>query len=249
MPALEVDALRVRYRDFALGPISLSVADGEFVSLIGPNGSGKSSFIRAILGLNPRVASGAVTLLGAPALTRPRETFGHVGYVTDSPRDVLAEFTAREYWSYCLLAVESARGERITGWEERADEYSRALDFPSTLRRPISALSLGTARKAQIIAALLPEPRILILDEPFIGLDFLASRAFEGLLQQLSRRGVTVLASSHDLDLAARLAHRIVVLRGGQLVLDRPVEELEDGVESAVSGALTRARGGLRRAG
>lgn len=241
--ALEVMALFVRYREFTLGPLSVALASGDFVSLIGPNGSGKSTLIRSVLGLNANASRGRVLMLGHDAAGRQRELFSHVGYVTDSPRDVLAEFTAQEYWDYCRLAYESARGLPIRGWNERAAAYARALDLPARLTRPISALSRGTARKVQLIAALLPDPKLLVLDEPSIGLDFLAARSFEAILTELRSRGTTVLAASHDLDLAARIATRILVLYDGQIVADEQVDDLTEGVEHAVAEALSRARG------
>lgn len=242
MNVLDVVQLRVTYRGFTLGPIDLTIPRGDVVSLIGPNGSGKSTLIRSVLGLGQNVSGGDVQILGEPALSRPRQVFSRVAYVTDSPRDVLAEFTAREYWNYCRLAVESAGGTAIAGFEERVEEYARMLDFPADHRRPISALSLGTARKAQIIGALVGDPELVVLDEPFIGLDFIASRAFEALLADLRRRRITLLASSHDLDLASRLADRIVVLYDGRIVLDERVDALPNGVEQAVSAALGAAR-------
>lgn len=242
MTILHVAGLCTRVGSFELGPIDLSIERGDFVSLIGPNGSGKSTLITVVLGLNSRVVAGTVRLFGESAFPRPRSVFSRVAYVTDSPRDVLGEFTAEEYWDYCRLAFESARGTVIDGWEERADAYARMLDFPARTRRPLSALSLGTARKAQIIAALLPAPEFVVLDEPFIGLDFLASRSFEALLMSLREQHVTVLASSHDLDLAARVASRVIVLRGGRMVLDSPVSSFGGGVESAVTAALSDAR-------
>lgn len=239
---LEVSGLAVEYRGFTLGPIELDIEEGDFVSLIGPNGSGKSTLLRAILGLNRHVSAGTVMLGGQDAMQRRPEVFARVGYVSDSARDVLAEFTAREYWNYCRLAHERALGQASDGWDERAERFSCLLDFPVGQRRPISALSLGTARKAQVIAALLPCPAFLVLDEPFIGLDFISSRAFEGVLRELKRDGVTIVASSHDLDLAARVANRVVVLHHGRMILDARVDELAHGVEDAVTAALTASR-------
>lgn len=241
MNVLHVAGLRTRVGGFELGPIDVSIGRGDFVSLIGPNGSGKSTLITALLGLNPRVVAGTVQIFGESAFTRPRAVLSRVAYVTDSPRDVLGEFTAEEYWDYCRLAFEAARATVIDGWDERVDTYARMLDFPLGARRPLSTLSLGTARKAQIIAALLPAPEFVVLDEPFIGLDFLASRSFEALLVGLREQQVTVLASSHDLDLAARVASRVIVLRGGRVVLDDLVSSFRQGVEAAVTEALSDA--------
>lgn len=239
---LDVSELRVRYRGFKLGPVDLNFDEGDFVSLIGPNGSGKSTLISALLGLNRNIVSGNVELFGESAMSRPRHLFAEVGYVSDSSQDVLSEFTPREYWEYCRMAYERSLGQRITDWDERAEYYASLLDFPIEQKRSISALSLGTVRKVQIIAALLPKPRFVVFDEPFIGLDFISSRSFEEILHVLNKAGTTVLASSHDLDLAARVANRIVVLHLGRIRLDSEVSALENGVEAAVHGALREAR-------
>lgn len=239
---LEVSGLTVAYRGFTLGPVELELDEGEFLSLIGPNGSGKSTLLRAILGLNRHVSAGTAMIARQDAARRSPEMLARVGYVSDSARDVLAEFTAREYWNYCRLAHERALGGASAGWDERAERFCRLLDFPLDQRHPISALSLGTARKAQLIAALLPRPEFLVLDEPFIGLDFVSSRAFEDLLRELKGAGVTVVASSHDLDLAARVADRIAVLHHGRMILDARVSELGSDVEDTVTRALAVSR-------
>lgn len=235
---LEIADIEVRFGDFTLGPVSSTVADGEFVSLMGTNGSGKSTLIRAILGLQAH--RGTARVDGFALADRERSALLGIGYVSDSSDDVLAEFTATEYWNYCLLARGAiGRAARDEGME-RAREHAGKLMFPVDSTRPMSALSLGTVRKAQIVAALLGAPTLLVMDEPFIGLDFIAARALEALLRELSADGMSVLASSHDLDLASRIATRCLVLDRGRLVLDEAVAALGGAasLESAVWAAL-----------
>lgn len=238
---IEASGLRVAYRDFALGPISFRIEPGEFVSLIDPNGSGKSTLIRAVVGLSRHVKEGSVSLRGESAAARIPATFARVGYVSDSAGDLLSEFTAREYWNYCRIAHERASKESVDDWDQRAEALAASLDLV-VVKQPISSLSLGTARKVQIVAALLPRPEVLILDEPFIGLDFLAARTFESLLATVRNQGTTVLASSHDLDLTARVADRLLVLHKGALVLDERVAHLDQNLEDTVQGVLAEAR-------
>lgn len=242
-PILEISDLIVQYRQFMLGPINCSIKEGSFVSLIGPNGSGKTTLLRSLLCLNGHVTDGSV-LFQHKLLTRDsRKPFSQIGYISDSANDTLVEFTVREYWNYCKLAYERVNVEALVGWDERANRYAQILNLPIT-KRPLSALSLGTRRKAQIIAALLPDPQLLILDEPFIGLDFLVSRAFEALLEDLHRSGMTILSSSHDLDLSSRQADYVLVLRNGKIILNNSVDALSEGLENSVLRALNSVQDG-----
>lgn len=241
---LEITNLTVQYRHFTLGPVDLDVPPGEFVSLIGPNGSGKSTLIRAALGLR-RPDAGESRWCGARLAERDPRILTRIGYVSDSATDVLEEFTAAEYWQYCRAAHESARGERLPEVLDRAVEYALRLDFPIVSGKPLSAMSLGTCRKAQIVAALMTHPDLLILDEAFIGLDFIAARSLEEILRERSQAGTTIVSSNHDLDLASRLSSRIAVLCEGQLVLYSTVADLggHHHLEDAVVDTLRVVRG------
>jgi ABC-type multidrug transport system ATPase subunit len=236
---LEIHGLESSYPGFTLGPITTTVRRGEFATLVGTNGSGKSTLLRSLLGLQTLEAGGA-EWDGLPIPERNPALLSLIGYVSDSPKDVLPEFTAQEYWSYCRKAHERVRRTRIDGAMDRARRLAERLDFPLGQSSPLGALSLGTTRKAQIIGALLAEPDLVILDEPFIGLDFIAARSLEVLLRELVAEGTTVLASSHDLNLTSRIADQLIVLHAGGIVLDRPVRELggAEGLEPAIIDAL-----------
>lgn len=240
---LQIIDLTVRFKEFTLGPVDLDVEVGSFVTLLGPNGSGKSTLIKSMLGLRAPDA-GASLWDGRPLISREPSLVTEIGYVSDSPGDVIGELTAEEYWQYCRTAHERARGRAMPELMTRAREYAERLELPLTAK-PLDALSLGTRRKAQITAALMAHPSMIVLDEAFSGLDFVASRAFEDLLRERVQDGCTVLSSNHDLDLAARLSERVVVLYEGRIVLDLRTEEVGglDHLESRILATLRPNRG------
>ncbi|GAA3745769.1 hypothetical protein GCM10022239_21720 [Leifsonia bigeumensis] len=241
--SLTVVDLTVEYAEFRLGPVDVSLEPGELLALLGTNGSGKSTLLRALLGLQGTTGGGAFWN-GEPLSPRTRLSVSQVGYVSDSSHDLLPEFTALEYWQYCLLAFEKARGRRMPEALDRARGLADALDFPATKRVPLAGLSLGTARKAQIIAALMTSPRLILLDEPFLGLDFLSARALESVLGQSRDEGAAIIVSNHDLDLASRLADSVVLLHRGRQLIGQSVSSLggHERLEPAIVSALEAAR-------
>ena len=239
---LTVDGLVVRYAGFALGPINLRLDGGSFLTLIGPNGSGKTTLIRALLGL--QLPDSGSSRLGPDRLTeRDPRVLARVGYVTDSSLDVLGEFTAEEYWQYCHAAHQALNPAEPHDAVAAAHEYARLLDLPLTSKL-LSSLSLGTRRKAQIVAALMHHPQLLVLDEVFSGLDFIATRALEDILRELSRGGTTIISSNHDLDIASRLSTHVALLQEGQLILCRDINAMggPEHIEDVIVSTLHEAR-------
>jgi ABC-type multidrug transport system ATPase subunit len=237
---LAVVDLEVRFSAFALGPVTLRLASPQIFCLLGPNGSGKSTLMRSMLGLQ-QTDQGGTTWNGHQLAGRPSAVFAGVGYVTDSAEDLIPELTPEEYWEYCSLAY-SRHGRDAGTMLMRAQELAEQLDFTPP-RRSVSSFSLGMRRKAQLVAGLMHEPELIVLDEPLIGLDFLSIRALEEVLKGERERGALVVISSHDLGVAARLADRIAVLHLGRLILDAPLASvtadapLEDAVERIIRSA------------
>jgi ABC-type multidrug transport system ATPase subunit len=242
VPRLALSELEVRYPSFVLGPITLELGAAQIVSLLGPNGSGKTTLIRSVLGLQA-AGQGAATWDEVPIATRPRQLLSRIGYLTDSPDDVIPELTPQEYWEFCAMAYSRAGGS-MGRMLDRAHALARSLDLlpPS---RMIGGFSLGMRRKTQLVAAMLHAPELLILDEPLIGLDFMSIRALELLLERERERGALVWMASHDLGLAARLANRAAVLHLGRLILDVPLVSSADRetLETRVEAAIRLARG------
>lgn len=241
---LEISGLVAGYQGFTLGPLDFHLGTGEVLTLVGTNGSGKSTLIRTMLGLH-RAKSGDVLFDGRSLVDRRPQDLCLVGYVTDSVKNLIGGFSAREYWRYCLIAHERALGQRSPQVLDRAEQFARLLDFPLEQARPLRELSLGTARKAQIVAAAMIDPILLILDEPFIGLDFLAARALESLLVEFRESGTSIVVSGHDLGLASRIADRVLVLHGGTAVLNSSIEDV--GGHSLLEGAVERSLHDARR--
>jgi ABC-2 type transport system ATP-binding protein len=245
---LEISGIEVRYGTFTLGPVSMSLASGQIISLLGPNGSGKSTLIRSVLGLQ-RTDAGKASWDGVDLPGRPPRTLARIGALTDSPDDVIPELTPQEYWEFCAMAYARYEEDASAAGAEmlrRADALATSLDF-SPPRRSIAGFSLGMRRKTQLIASMIHSPDLLVLDEPLIGLDFISIRALESVLSTERQRGALVWMASHDLGVAGRLADRAVVLHLGRLILDVEVsaipagETLEDRVEAAIK--LARSAG------
>ncbi|MCB5181007.1 ATP-binding cassette domain-containing protein, partial [Streptomyces antimicrobicus] len=207
-----------RGRTEVLRGIDLDVRPGETVALMGRNGAGKSTLLAALTGMI-EPAAGSVTVAGkVPHRTRPAEMVRRVGLVPQEPRDLLyADTVAAE----CAAADLDARAE------------------PGTCRALVSALLPGVPddthprdlsegqRLALALALVLTgRPGLLLLDEPTRGLDYAAKARLIEILRDLAARGHAVVLATHDVELAAELAHRVVILAGGEIVADGPTAEV-----------------------
>jgi ABC-2 type transport system ATP-binding protein len=235
--------LTVRYDAFTLGPVSFELRAGEVFCLVGPNGSGKTTLLNALLGLVP-VAGGHASLRGRPAAGRPPDVLRHIGFVSDDGAELVPELTAQELWELHAWAHARAGGPRVDVSLAHARRLAARLDFaiPSS---SISAHSHGMRKKTQVVAALLHEPDLLVLDEPHDGLDPIAIRRLDDLVAELARSGRTVLLATHDLHFAGRLADRVGVLYQGRLLAVAPPDAVvapgEDGFADAFFRILSEA--------
>ncbi|WP_227424517.1 ABC transporter ATP-binding protein [Pengzhenrongella sicca] len=212
--AVEIAGLRVvRGGAVVIPGIELTVAAGEVVGLLGPSGSGKSTLMRVIVGVQV-VAAGTVSVLGRPA--------GHpalrreVGYVTQAP-SVYPDLSVAENLHYfaTLLGADAADVDRVLD----------AVDLASSATRRVSTLSGGERSRVSLAAALLGSPRLLVLDEPTVGLDPVLRRDLWDLFGRLAATGVTLLVSSHVMDEAVR-CDRLLLMRAGALLADATLPEL-----------------------
>jgi len=242
--------VEVVFDRFALGPVSLGYDGGQIVALLGPNGSGKSTLMRCVVGLQPEV-SGEVNWSGQRLNGRPPGVLADIGYMSDSADDLLPELTFQEYCELCTLAylrtTSRARRWDPDGMAERARDLARALDFAPP-RTTIASFSLGMRRKVQLIGALLHCPRLIILDEPLIGLDVISLLALRDLLARERQRGALILLSSHDLRVARDLADHVILLHGGKVVLADSVRALatHEPLDSTLERTIVRAKLGTQ---
>lgn len=214
--ALRIDDLVVDYGHFTVGPIQLTLRPGAIHCLVGANGSGKSSLVHTVLGLQDP-SSGTAWWKGRELPRRDLALLTRLGYVSDTPDDVIAELSAPEYWEFAATAY-GRSGAAPGPMCARADQLADALDLLPAPRQRIGDFSLGMRRKTQLVAALMHEPDLVVLDEPIVGLDYVSTRRLEGLLHAERVRGATVWMVGHDLGVVTRVADQVVALRAGQVV-------------------------------
>ncbi|HSL74177.1 MAG TPA: ATP-binding cassette domain-containing protein [Ilumatobacteraceae bacterium] len=201
----------------ALDDVSLAVPTGGIVGFLGPNGSGKTTTMRLVMGLLARDA-GTVEWRGEPITDEVRRSFGYM----PAERGTYPKMRVGEQLEYfARLAGRSASTARASAheWLERVGLADRADD-------EVQTLSSGNQQRVQLAIALVHAPDLLILDEPFSGLDPIAVEMMKELLLEQVERGVTVLLSSHQLDLVSDVCRDVVIVDRGRVVLEGPVHQL-----------------------
>jgi ABC-2 type transport system ATP-binding protein len=217
---IEISNFSKRYgRVEAVSPIDLKVVPGEVFGLLGPNGAGKTTTIRAMVGLT-RPSTGTVRVGGFDVWREPVKAKAAFGYIPDRPY-LYAKLTGRELLRFIagLHKLEHPNLEI-----ERWLEFFSLEDFGNEL---IETYSHGMKQKLTIIAAMLPEPPVLIVDEPMVGLDPRAAKQARELLAGYAAKGKTVLLTTHSLPVAEAVAHRIAVLDRGHILAEGTLEELQ----------------------
>jgi ABC-2 type transport system ATP-binding protein len=206
----------------AVSDVSFIARPGEVTGYLGPNGSGKSTTFKMIAGLiDP--SEGEILFRGAPI---QRDRIGYrqrLGYVPEEPQ-LYPHLTGAEY----LEMIGQLRGLPPLPLAEKADGFLRLLGLHGDRHVPISAYSKGMRQKVLLSAALLHNPEILLLDEPFSGLDVSSALVLRGLIQQLASRGKVVLISSHELETVERVCSRVAILHRGRVVANDSIERLRD---------------------
>lgn len=225
--AVNVENLVVAYGSFiAVNNVSFSVKSGEIYGLLGPNGAGKTSTIKVLVGvLEPR--SGTVQIYGNP-ISDEVAAKSQIGYV---PEEVvlLDSLTPREFFEF----VASIRRLDANSANSKLEKFTSAFELKQYFDTPIAALSMGNKQKVAIIAALLHEPRLLILDEPLVGLDARSSKILKELISFHVKKGGAVIFSTHIMEVAEKLCTKVAIINKGKIVSEGTVEELRNLVKSA----------------
>ena len=224
-PALETRGLKKAFGDLhAVDGIDLHVPKGGFYGFLGPNGAGKSTTIKCLTGLL-KPTSGEVRVLGIDPLRDPVAVKRRIGVV---PED-LALFD-RLTGAETLSFVGQVHGLDAANLRARSEELLTLMDLIGAAGDMVADYSHGMRKKLALSAALLPAPRLLFLDEPFEGIDAVASRQIKELLSQFVRGGGTVFLTSHILEVVERLCDHIGVIQRGKLVAQGPMHELRAGI-------------------
>ena len=218
MSSIGVEGLTVRYgKRLALDNVSFSVPEGSVYALLGRNGAGKSSLVRCLLG-EQRPDSGRVLLLGRDVWRERATILKEVGVVPEEA-DMPPATTARQVSRFC---------SRLYPQWDAAGVEARLLRFGVPADVPFGRLSKGQKGQVALALALASSPRLLVLDDPTLGLDALARKAiFEELIGELADRGTTVFITTHDLAGVEKIADRVAILKSGRIVLDEEMEALK----------------------
>jgi ABC-2 type transport system ATP-binding protein len=220
--AVRVQGLLKRFGNLtALDGLDLRVETGAFYAFLGPNGAGKSTTISILTGLYAPDA-GTVEILGLDARTRALDVKSRIGVVPEE-LSLFERLSGRQYLTFC------GRMYGLSGdvASERAQELLRLTDLESRAGTLVAEYSKGMRRRLAIAAALIHRPELLFLDEPFEGVDILAAGVIRDLLSELSRLGVTLLLTTHVLEIADRMATHAGVVSAGRMVDQGSVAELQ----------------------
>jgi len=214
-PTLVIDGLVKKYGQLtAVDHLTFALEPGEFVGFIGPNGAGKSTTMRTIAGLL-LPDGGTVQVHGVDVTKNPIEAREHVGYV---PQDLeLYKYLTGEELLRFVAAIRAVPQGEV---DDRVQELIELADLSHARGKLIREYSGGMARKIAMAAALVARPRLLLMDESFVGLDPESTFRFRRYLEKYVADGNTVLLSSHILDMLERICSRVVVLHKGKLVAD-----------------------------
>ena len=200
--------------------VSFEVPDGQISVLLGPNGAGKSTIIKCICGLLR--FSGEITIGGKSIRTDPIACKRELAYIPDNP-DLYDYMTGIRYLNFIadIFGVSAeVRGQRI-------HDYAARFELTDDLAQPIAAYSHGMKQKLAIISAWLHQPRLIIMDEPFVGLDPKASHLLKGMMREFCDAGGAIFFSTHVLEVAEKLCDKVAIIRGGKLIRSGTMEEVK----------------------
>jgi ABC-2 type transport system ATP-binding protein len=248
---LELDGLTKRYGDLvALDGLTFAVEPGRMCGFVGPNGAGKTTAMRIVLGVLAPDA-GAVRWRGAPILSRPKAsppligfadvsaaTRSRFGYMPEE-RGLYPKMRVRDQLVYFARLHGLAAADAGAG----ADRWIERLGLGERARDRVETLSLGNQQRVQLAVALVHDPEVLVLDEPFSGLDPVGVDVMSGVLRERADTGVPVVFSSHQLELVERLCEDVAIINRGRLVAAGAVEELRERGRAGAEQVRVRVEG------
>ena len=216
----------------AVDDASLTVMPGDIYGFVGHNGAGKTTLIRSVVGV-AGFDGGTIRIDGTSIAADPLAVKRITAYVPDNP-DVYDFLTGIQCLDYIADIFEVPAAVR----RERIERYAGKLSLTPALGDLISSYSHGMKQKVVLIGALLHEPKLLVLDEPFVGLDPEASYILKGLMRELTERGSAIFFSSHVLEVVEKLCNKVAIIKAGKLIADGPTEEVigDSGLEAVFLG-------------
>ena len=201
--------------------LDLTINDGEIYGFIGHNGAGKTTTIKCLIGILS-FESGEILIDGLSIKDKPIECKRKIAYIPDNP-DLYNYMSGIDYLNFIGDVFNVANEERV----KRIDKYAGIFELTDSLANPISSYSHGMRQKLAIIAAWLHEPDLIVMDEPFVGLDPKASHDLKLMMREFCDNGGSIFFSTHVLEVAEKLCDKVAIIKQGQLIKSGTMEEVK----------------------
>lgn len=201
--------------------INLTVNSGDIFAFIGHNGAGKTTTIKCVVGLQ-EITSGDILINGLSIKQNPIECKKRMAYIPDSP-EVYGTLTGLQYLNFIANVFEVGLTER----QELIQKYADVLELTEHLNNFISTYSRGMKQKLVIISALIHSPKLLILDEPFVGLDPKASFTLKNIMKQFASEGNAIFFSTHVLEVAEKLCNKVAIIKDGAIIANGTMKDIK----------------------
>ena len=219
---LNIQHLSKTYGDKkAVDDLSLHIAPGEIYGFIGHNGAGKTTTLKAIAGIL-QFDAGEITVDGLSVKEQPLACKQRMAYLPDNP-DLYEFMTGIQFLNF----IADIFGVSAQARQERVRKYADLFELTADLAQPIAAYSHGMKQKLAIISAWLHDPRLIIMDEPFVGLDPKAAHILKGMMRELCDAGGAIFFSTHVLEVAEKLCDKVAIIKGGKLIRSGTMEQVK----------------------
>lgn len=219
---LKIEHLTKKYGDFkAVDDLSLHIAPGEIYGFIGHNGAGKTTTLKSVVGIL-QFDNGEIYFDGTSITADPLKCKKEIAYIPDNP-DIYEFMTGIKYLNF----VADIFGVSAADRQEKIRKYAEIFELSSDLAQPISTYSHGMKQKLAIISAWIHSPKLIIMDEPFVGLDPKAAHLLKGMMREICDNGGAIFFSTHVLEVAEKLCDKIAIIKEGKLVRSGTMEEVK----------------------
>ena len=219
---LQIQNLTKNYGDKkAVDDLSLHIQKGEIYGFIGHNGAGKTTTLKAIAGIL-QFDEGKILIDGKSVLDQPIECKKEIAYIPDNP-DLYDFMTGIKFLNFMADVFKVGEEER----QEKIHKYAELFELTDDLAQPISAYSHGMNQKLAIISAWIHNPKLIIMDEPFVGLDPKAAHILKGMMREICDEGGAIFFSTHVLEVAEKLCDKVAIIKGGKLIKHGTMDEVK----------------------
>ena len=219
---LRIEHLTKTYGDKkAVDDLSLHILPGEIYGFIGHNGAGKTTTLKSVVGIL-QFDEGEILIDGKSIRTQPLACKREIAYIPDNP-DLYEYMTGIKYLNF----VADIFGVSAEDRQARIRDYADRFELTKDLAQPIAAYSHGMKQKLAIISAWLHQPRLILMDEPFVGLDPKASHLLKGMMREICQQGGAIFFSTHVLEVAEKLCNKVAIIKGGKLIRSGTMEEVK----------------------